>query len=154
MKHLAEELRSEVDASYPRLRALTEAEVSGSRADGKWSRKEILGHLIDSAANNHQRFVRAQLVDAFEWPGYEQNQWVRVHGYRDQTWSDLLSLWLALNRHVARLIELVPDSKAGTPCIIGGGDAVTLEWLMRDYVRHMRHHLTQIWELEPAERSG
>ena len=152
MKHLAEELRTEIDACYPRLRALTEAEASGSRGNGKWSRKEILGHLIDSAANNHQRFVRAQLVDAFEWPGYEQNEWVRAHGYRDQPWSDLVGFWLALNRHVARVIELVPDSRAGTRCIIGGGDAVTLEWLMQDYVRHLRHHLTQI--LEPAERSG
>jgi hypothetical protein len=152
MEQLAEELRSEIDASYPRLRALTEAEVSGPRAAGKWSRKEILGHLIDSAANNHQRFVRAQLVDAFQWPGYEQDEWVRAHGYRDHAWSDLLGVWMAFNGHVARVIELVPDSKANTRCIIGGGDAVTLEWLMRDYVRHLRHHLTQI--LEPAEGSG
>lgn len=152
MKQLAEELRSEIDAGFARLRVLSEADASESRGNGKWSRKEILGHLIDSAANNHQRFVRAQLVDAFEWPGYEQNEWVRVHGYRDQTWSDLLSFWLALNRHVARVIELVPDSNAGTRCIIGGGDAVTLEWLIQDYVRHLRHHLTQI--SEPAERSG
>ena len=144
MKYAAEELRFEIDASYPRLRALTEAEVSAPRADGKWSRKEILGHLIDSAANNHQRFVRAQMVDAFEWPGYEQNEWVRVHGYRDQTWSELLGLWLALNSLVARVIELVPESKADTRCIIGGGNAVTLEWLMQDYVRHLRHHLAQI----------
>ena len=95
MEQLAEELRSEIDASYPRLRALTEAEVSGPRAAGKWSRKEILGHLIDSAANNHQRFVRAQLVDAFQWPGYEQDEWVRAHGYRDHAWSDLLGVWMA-----------------------------------------------------------
>ena len=152
MKELAGELRSEIAASYPRLRALSEAEVSGSRGNGKWSRKEILGHLIDSAANNHQRFVRAQMVDAFEWPGYEQNEWVRVHGYRDQTWTELLGFWLALNSLVARVIELVPESKADTRCIIGAGEAVTLEWLMQDYVRHLRHHLTQI--LEPAARSG
>ena len=123
--------------------------MSGPRAEGKWSRKEILGHLIDSAANNHQRFVRAQMVDTFEWPGYEQNEWVRVHGYRDQTWTELLGLWLALNGLVARVIELVPDSKANTRCIIGGGGAVTLEWLIQDYVRHLRHHLTQI--LEPTQ---
>jgi hypothetical protein len=149
MKQLADELHSEIAASYPRLRALSETQVSGPRAEGKWSRKEILGHLIDSAANNHQRFVRAQMVDAFEWPGYEQNEWVRAHGYRDQTWTELLGLWLALNSHVARVIELVPDSKANTRCIIGGGGAVTLEWLIQDYVRHLRHHLTQI--LEPTQ---
>ena len=149
MKYAAEKLRSEIEASYPRLRALTEVEVSAPRGDGKWSRKEILGHLIDSAANNHQRFVRAQMVDAFEWPGYEQNEWVRVHGYRDQTWTELLGFWLALNGLVARVIELVPESKADTRCIIGAGEAVTLEWLMQDYVRHLRHHLTQI--IEPAQ---
>jgi len=148
MKQLADELHSEIAASYPRLRALSETQVSGPRAAGKWSRKEILGHLIDSAANNHQRFVRAQMVDVFEWPGYEQSEWVRAHGYRDQTWTELVGLWLALNSLVGRVIERVPDSKANTRCIIGGGDAVTLEWLMQDYVSHLRHHLSQI--LEPT----
>jgi DinB family protein len=148
MKSLAEELRSEIDASHARLRELTEADVTPSRAEGKWSRKEVLGHLIDSAANNHQRFVRAQLVDAFTWPGYEQNDWVHVHRYRDEPWVELLTLWLALNCHVARVIESVPDSKVNTRCIIGSGEPVTLEWLMRDYLRHLRHHVAQI--LEPA----
>jgi DinB family protein len=146
MKLLAEELRSEIDASYARLRGLTEADVTPSRAAGKWSRKEVLGHLIDSAANNHQRFVRAQLVDAFTGPGYEQNDWVRVHRYRDEPWVELLSLWVALNRHVARVIEFVPDTKVNTRCIIGSGEPVTLEWLMHDYLRHLRHHLAQILE--------
>lgn len=149
MKPLADELRSEIAASYPRLRALTEADVSPPRADGKWSRKEILGHLIDSAANNHQRFVRAQMVDAFEWPGYEPNEWVRVHGYRDQSWTDLLGFWLALNGLVASVIERMPESRADTRCTIGAGEAVTLEWLMQDYLRHLRHHLAQI--IEPAQ---
>jgi DinB superfamily len=144
MTWLADELRSEIDLSHARLRALTERDVTEPRVAAKWSRKEILGHLIDSAANNHQRFVRAQFVDSLAWPGYQQADWVSVQRYRDEPWSDLLDLWAAFNRHLAHVIEYVPESKTGTQCVIGNGEPVTLEWLMRDYLRHLRHHLAQI----------
>lgn len=144
MTGVAEELRSEIEVSSARLRALQERDVADARAAGTWSRKEILGHLIDSAANNHQRFIRAQFADPFAWPGYAQNEWVAVQQYREAGWSDLLNLWVALNRHIAHVIERVPPSKAHTRCVIGDGEPVTLEWLMHDYLRHMRHHLAQI----------
>jgi len=144
MRDLAEELRSEIDSSYARLRTFNEGGAVERRAAGTWTRKEILGHLIDSATNNHQRFVRAQFADPFTWPGYEQNEWVLVNAYGDRTWVELLDLWAAMNRHLAHVIEHVPVSKLGTRCVIGTGDAVTLEWLMRDYLDHMRHHLAQI----------
>jgi hypothetical protein len=144
MRALATELRSEVDAAAARLRALDEASASADRGDGKWVRKEILGHLIDSAANNHQRFVRAPVADPFVWPAYEQNAWVSAQRYRDRAWTELVDLWAALNRHVAYAIESVPPSALQTRCIIGNSEPVTLEWLMRDYLRHLRHHLAQI----------
>src|ERR687889_2348450 len=100
MIDVARELRGEVAASLPRLRALTESDAGKDRGDGKWVRKEILGHLIDSAANNHQRFVRARAADPFVWPGYEQDAWVAAHGYRDRSWSELVELWVAMNRQV------------------------------------------------------
>jgi hypothetical protein len=145
MREVAEELRAEVESSAPRLRALTEFEASRGRQPGKWVTKEILGHLVDSAANNHQRFVRARFVDPLIWPGYDQNAWVTVHAYRLRPWAELLDLWVALNKHVASLIESVPADRLGTRCVVGDGDAVTLEWLMRDYVRHVKHHLGQIF---------
>ena len=143
--HLApEELRAEVEAALPRLRALSEARAAESRGAGKWVRKEILGHLIDSAANNHQRFVRARFSDRFVWPGYDQNAWVDAHGYRERPWSELVDLWAGLNGHLAIAMSRVPADRLDTECAIGDDPPAALEWWMHDYVRHMRHHLAQI----------
>ncbi len=143
----AAELRRELSASAPRLLALGEARASASRGEGKWVRKEILGHLIDSAANNHQRFVRARFVDSFTWPGYQQDEWVAVHGYRERPWADLVDLWTVLNTHLAFAMDSVPAERLATPCIIGGDPPAPLGWWMDDYVRHMRHHLAQILDI-------
>jgi hypothetical protein len=147
MRELAGELRSEADAVHMRLRALDESAASADRGPGTWVRKEILGHLIDSAANNHQRFVRAPSGDPFVWPGYEQDAWVSANRYRDRPWAELVDLWASMNRHLAYAIESVPASALQTRCIIGGNEPVTLEWLMRDYLRHLRHHLAQIFSI-------
>jgi len=144
MIELAAALRAEVEKAAVRLRTLTETEVARDRGAGKWIKKEILGHLIDSAANNHQRFVRAQTVDPFVWPGYDQQFWVSVHRYRDRSWAELVELWVGLNRHVAQIIEGVPPVRLSTRCLIGDSEPATLEWWMRDYLRHLRHHLAQI----------
>jgi CTP:molybdopterin cytidylyltransferase MocA len=142
--HAAEELRAEVTTALPRLRALSEARAGQSRGDGKWVRKEILGHLIDSAANNHQRFVRARVSDPFVWPGYDQNAWVAAHGYRERSWTELVDLWAGLNAHLTTAMNSVPADRLAIECVIGDQPPASLEWWMRDYVRHMRHHLAQI----------
>jgi len=144
MIELAAALRAEVEEAAVRLRHLTETEVTRERGVGKWVKKEILGHLIDSAANNHQRFVRAQTADPFVWPGYDQQFWVSVHRYRDRPWAELVELWVGLNRHVAQIIEGVPPVRRSARCVIGDSEPATLEWWMRDYLRHLRHHLAQI----------
>ena len=145
MSSVAEELKAEVARALPRLRSLSEARASEPRGEGKWLRKEILGHLIDSAANNHQRFVRARFTDRFVWPGYDQNAWVRAHGYRDRGWIELIDLWAALNAQVAAAMSSVPADRLGIECVIGGDPPASLDWWMRDYIRHMRHHLEQIF---------
>jgi hypothetical protein len=146
MREIADELRAEVEGTAPRLRAITAAEAGRDRGAGKWQKREILGHLIDSAYNNHQRFVRAPRSDGpFVGPGYEQDHWVGAGGYRTRDWNELVDLWAAANRHLAHAMEAVPAGKLGTPCTIGE-DEGTLEWWMRDYIRHMRHHLAQIVE--------
>ncbi len=148
MRHpAARELRAEVDAALPRLRALSEERAAAPRGAGKWVRKEILGHLIDSAANNQQRFVRARFSDPFVWPGYDQNAWVSAHGYGERPWTELVDLWTASNEQVGAAMRSVPPDRLATSCVIGNDPAVTLEWLMHDYVRHMRHHLAQILDL-------
>jgi DinB superfamily len=144
MKELADELRAEVAGAAEGLRAMGEAGAGANRGQGRWVAKEILGHLIDSAANNHQRFVRAQLVSPLALPDYDQVAWVALHRYRERAWSELVDLWVALNGHLAVVMEGVPAEKRQTPCRIGEGEANSLEGLMRHYLSHMKHHLEQI----------
>jgi DinB superfamily len=120
-----------------------------SRGEGKWTRQEILGHLIDSASNNLQRFVRAQIPVHLETgrlvlPGYAQNEWIAVNHYATRSWDELTSLWTALNAQIAHIMRHVAPSSLQTPCVIGGGEPIALEALMIDYVGHVKHHLKQI----------
>jgi hypothetical protein len=133
-----------VEAALPQLRALGEARAGQPRSAGKWSPKQVMGHLIDSAANNHQRFVRAQEGVAYSGPGYTQDHWVAVQGYQESAWDDLIALWRAYNRHLARVIERIPDSSRGTMMTIGGDAPKTLGFVASDYVHHLRHHLAQV----------
>jgi hypothetical protein len=144
MIELASELRGEVDRAAVSFRSLGDADVTRDRGPGKWVRKEVLGHLIDSAANNHQRFVRAQFSDPFVWPGYDQQAWVTLQRYRERPWAELVDLWVALNRQVAAVIEATPPGKLQTSCRIGAHEPAPLEWWMRDYLRHLKHHLGQL----------
>ena len=141
---LAAELRAEIRDTGARLRGVTEHDAAAAREAGKWTRKETLGHLIDSAANNHQRFVRAQFEDPFAGPGYDQRAWVTANAYAQREWRELVDVWSVLNGHLACVMAGVPPGKLQTRCVIGNGPPVTLEWLMRDYLVHMRHHLAQI----------
>jgi hypothetical protein len=146
MIDVASALRSEVDRAAVGFRRLKESDVLRDRGPGKWVKKEILGHLIDSAANNHQRFVRAQIANPFIGPGYDQQTWVQVQRYRERPWLELVELWVGLNRHVAWIIENVPADRLQTSCTIGDREPMSLEWGMRDYLRHLRHHLEQLAE--------
>jgi DinB superfamily len=154
----AEDLRTEVTRTVALLRGVSEAEASRRRAPGSWSAKEIIGHLIDSAANNHARFVRAQLEPDLVSAGYDQEQWVKVQAYQEASWSRLLELWSAYNLHIAHVMEsasedatLRPrarhnlDQIAWTP--VSADQPATLDYFMSDYVGHLRHHLRQVAEL-------
>src|SRR5262249_43627725 len=107
------------------------------------------GHLIDSAGNNHQRFVRAQLLPAHDCPGYDQENWVAVQNYLAEPWSDMIRLWGLLNRHLAHVMRNARSETLGTPVSIHGAEPVPLSFVMTDYVRHLEHHLDQI--LTPAQ---
>jgi hypothetical protein len=127
-----------------RLGAITEGQSSEPRIEGKWCAKEILGHLIDSASNNHQRFVRAQLAAEYEGPTYTQNEWVAAQAYKTEPWANLVDLWTSYNRHLLHVIQAMDRGTLGHPCRIGGGDPVTLEFVVTDYLHHMENHLKQI----------
>ena len=137
-------LRAILESTPPRLEAIGELGSETRASAGKWSKKEILGHLIDSASNNHQRFVRAQLETVISLPGYVQNLWVGTQGYQDGRWSDLVQLWRFYNRHLLHVVTRIPPEKLTNTCIIGDQEPVTLEFMIKDYVRHLEHHLSQI----------
>src|SRR5580698_1587997 len=132
MKDLSEQLLRVVEAAEPRLREINELESANPILPGGWSRKQVLGHLIDSASNNHQRFVRAALQPSLDFPGYDQDGNVRVQAPQEADWSLLVSLWAAYNRYLAHIIEHLPESKLDTPCRIGAGETMTLAFLVSD----------------------
>jgi hypothetical protein len=127
-----------------RLVDLSDDAVAHKPAPNRWSKKEILGHLIDSAANNHQRFVRAQNTTRLEFPNYEQEFWVTSQSYATESWPDLVNLWLLLNRHLLHVLKAMPADVLSHECVIGGRPAVTLEALAADYLRHVDNHLAQL----------
>ena len=133
-----------VEREGTRLAAMGEPAVSRRPSAQKWCPKEILGHLVDSAQNNAQRFVRAQLAAELVFPGYEQARWVAVQDYAGADWKALVVLWTALNAHIAHVVERIPPEKLSTPCRIGDGQAQPLESVIRGYITHVEHHLAQM----------
>lgn len=152
--HYVDELRQTVNDVTPRLLALGDASATRP-APGKWSPREIIGHLVDSASNNHQRFVRGQLQDDLVFPGYAQEDWVRIGRYQDASWQELVTFWQLFNLQIARVMEGTPEDIRKRPRprhsfdVIGvpikDGEAATLEHVMSDYVVHLQHHLRQIF---------
>jgi len=152
-----EDFRGTILSATARLRDMTaEQSRSGTSEDG-WVPIETLGHLIDSAANNHQRFVRAQFTDDLVFPGYVQDQWVSGQKYRDASWPDLIQLWSSYNLHLVYVASVIPKDVLTKPRaahtldeiafnLVDKNEPATLEYLIRDYVDHLQHHLDQIFE--------
>ena len=137
-------LQAILNAVPTQLHSITETKAGVASSPEGWSKKEILGHLIDSANNNHQRFVRAQIEAELVAPKYEQEAWVSAQVYREESWGSLIEFWESYNRHILHVMSRVPESKLPTRCLIGDNEPVTLKFLMQDYVDHMKHHLEQI----------
>jgi hypothetical protein len=127
-----------------RLKALPTKEIEHKPAPNTWSAKEELGHLLDSAANNHQRIVRTQLEERPVMPGYDGDEWVTLHGYQQRDWETLIELWVALNRQLLAAAESVPDSAWSRTCTIADSAPLTLRFVFDDYVHHMLHHLRHV----------
>src|SRR2546427_2029201 len=111
MREWLTDFRQTIESATECLLRFDEAESSRPQAEGKWSAKEVMGHLIDSAANNHARFVLAQLRDDLVFPGYEQNRWVDIQNYREASWPQLVDLWTAYNRHLVHVMSYAADDK-------------------------------------------
>lgn len=139
-----DQLRALIVCLPGRLAALSREAASAKTKPDSWSAKEELGHLIDSAANNHQRVVRAQLKDNQALPDYDGERWVELHGYQNRAWTALIELWRAGNSQLLAAAEAAPVSARYHKLTIGGSEPVTLGFVLDDYVTHMSHHLRHI----------
>ena len=141
---IASDLGRTVAQAKPLLMLLDNAATTRRPREGKWAKKEILGHLLDSASNNHQRFVRAPLQGSLTFPGYDQNALVNLENFAEIDWDFLVDFWAAYNRFLAHVISQLPADAAQIMCHIGNNAPATLGWVAEDYVAHLKHHLNQV----------
>jgi len=157
MDQFVENFRETILQAAERLSQISEEQSAKPLADGKWSSKEVIGHLIDSASNNHARFVRAQFEQELVFPGYDQEQWVAIQRYGDEPWDQLIALWKHYNLHLSHVVSVSDETSRRQPRAkhnldriafktVSSDQPATLEYFMRDYVDHMQHHLRQILE--------
>ena len=137
-------LRRLLNEVPPRLEKLPESAVVRKPSPPKWSSKEHLGHLLDSAANNYQRLVRTQLEENPAMPGYDRDRWVELQGYQKREWRELIESWRILNRQLLGAVEGAPEPAWQRTCTIAGAAPVTLQFVFEDYVDHLLHHLQHI----------
>ncbi len=149
----AQLLKSKIDAAKPKLLMIPDARAGEKPYPDKWSLKEILGHLTDSAANNHQRIVRMQQSPDIGKFGYEQQRWVAIQQYASEPWPELVDFWYMFNAHLAHVIAHVDQGSLKNTCDMGYSKPATLRFVIEDYIRHVEHHLDQIFsETGPKER--
>lgn len=144
---VAAAFRAELEALTDALIAIQPSLANLPWRDGGWTRKEIVGHMLDSAANNRQRFVRASTQASYQGPTYAQNAWVAAHGYADQDWQTLLRWWQVEHEILAAIVDRIPSDRMAVACLVEGEPPVTLQFLIEDYIAHQRHHLRQIQAL-------
>ncbi|MGW8122530.1 DinB family protein [Roseivirga echinicomitans] len=158
MKH---NLRETILSAFERFIMMPENEANLRLSAGKWSIQEILGHMIDSAANNHARIVKAQSTDDLVFEGYDQEAWVENQNYAGAQWHDLIILWRQYNLHIDYIVSQISDKDltkervnhnldkiAWTP--VPADQPTTLEYFINDYIKHLKHHLGQIEEIISA----
>ncbi len=144
MKELSEALLRTINFAEPKLRAISDDASLKPALPGGWSRRELLAHLIDSAANNHIRFLTAALHSELEMNRYSQDGNIKFQEPNSVSWPLLVDLFTSYNRYLAHVVAQIPPSKLAVPCRIIPYEPVTLEYLANDYLTHLLHHLSQI----------
>ncbi|MDF1552429.1 MAG: DinB family protein [Deferrisomatales bacterium] len=142
----ADRIEALAAGAVERWGATREALAENRPGPGEWSAKEVVGHLIDSASNNHQRFVRLQLVDGLDFPDYgaDNEAWVRLQRYRERPWPELLALWRGFNGHLAHVMRSVDPDCLENLWVIDTDRSISLRAMMVDYVGHLELHVRQI----------
>ena len=150
MKEFCLELVDLVENVSAVLIRIPDEDAAHRHAEGEWSKKEIVGHLVDSAANNHQRFVRAQQDKELVFPGYAQETWVQLQQYNSCSWNNLVGLWRFYNLHLADTVACIAEDQLSTSCTIGDGEPVSLSFLIEDYLAHLKIHIRQLGLADPT----
>ena len=148
MKNHIDELSAIIDKSTQEWTAASKSGWYNKPKPEKWSKAEIVGHLIDSAMNNIQRFIRAQ-HEAAPNLFYAQNDWVNLNHYQTVEKEELIQLWALLNRQICRIVKHISVENLESPCyfkVEGVVQTVPLRYVIEDYVAHLKHHLGQITE--------
>ena len=127
------------------LKKIDDAKLSYKSTPEKWSKLETLGHLIDSAANNHQRFIRGQYEDCPKIY-YDQNQWVVLNGYQTMNKLQLIDFWTLYNQQIIEILKRMSAESLERKCQNKEGSVFTIHYLITDYIKHLEHHLHQIVE--------
>ncbi|MBI1779777.1 MAG: DinB family protein [Sphingobacteriales bacterium] len=146
MKTTIEQLEKIIADYTPMLFQLKEEQLTAKPNPAKWSKKEIIGHLVDSALTNSRRFVVAQYEDSPHIV-YAQNTWVTTSGYQNYASADLINLWSLLNKHICSILANMNSELYSRTCVTG--EPHTIEWLAADYNKHLLHHMHVILDLEP-----
>jgi hypothetical protein len=142
---VAGEFRTQLEGLRSKLHALPPSLTDKPWRDGGWTRKQIVGHLLDSATNNRQRFVRASTDGTYAGPRYGQDAWVAAHGYAEQTWETLLEWWQVEHAILMAIVERIPEERLEAACVMADESPVTLRFLIEDYVVHQHWHMKQLW---------
>lgn len=147
MKSISQSLRNILNVTYPTLLEISAEKSAVKRGPGKWSPRQVMGHLVDSAANNHQRFVRAQqdMVNMEPYQ-YAQNAWVDIQRYQEMEWETVVNLWYYYNLHLCGVIAGISKEKENILLSFGSMDQRALRFVAEDYVAHLEHHLKSILE--------
>jgi hypothetical protein len=144
MKPVIDELEKLVKDFTVKFNSISEDDFSSKPSATKWSKKEVLGHLIDSAENNLRRFICGQ----YEVPApnikYNQDFWVAANQYQTTLSKDVIENWRLTNLKICKVLSKMPKENYTLVCDFGDGKFLTLEWLAEDYVKHLKHHLNQI----------
>ena len=145
MHSIATQLETIIDTYLSQLSSVNEDDFTFKPSPAKWSKKELIGHLIDSAQNNARRFIVAQYEDD---PTilYNQDKWVAINNYQQWNTKDLVQLWYLLNKQIISVLKNIPGEVNQRIC----NTSYTIEWLAQDYIKHLKHHMHQVLNLEPV----
>lgn len=129
------------------IKKSSEEEISKKLSPNKWSKKEIIGHLVDSGINNLQRFTEIQFEEKpYQLKSYKQDQLVEANDYQAAKREDILNLLIAINSRIINIIKLQTDETLNYQIVTSENEHFDLKYLIEDYVTHFQHHTKQIIE--------